>query len=284
METIFGGKQSESSKKLYFHNLTKLNGKEPTNLNFLKKTTEIMEKINALKSRNTARSYIIAVVSAVKEDPKLYKIYYPELEKINKELKENVGKSEKQEENWITQESISTIQKEMMTNLPKKSKKTLTKDEYEKLLNLVVLSLYTLQSPRRLLDYQLMKVEDGEDKDFNYYNKGVFVFNNFKTKGKYMTQIQSVPKELNDLIKVYLKYKPKENNFLLNHYDGTEFKYANEITRILNKIFDKKISCSMLRNIYLTDKFSPLIKEMKETAQTMGTSVNMIETQYAKQD
>ena len=281
---IYGGSQSASTKSLYIHNLTKLNGKEPTNLNFLKKTTEIMEKINALKSRNTARSYIIAVVSAIKEDPKLYKVYYPELEKINKELKENIGKSEKQEENWITQESISTIQKEMMTNLPKKSKKTLTKDEYEKLLNLVVLSLYTLQSPRRLLDYQLMKVEDGEDKDFNYYNKGVFVFNNFKTKGKYMTQIQSAPKELNDLIKVYLKYKPKANNFLLNHYDGTEFKYANEITRILNKIFDKKISCSMLRNIYLTDKFSPAIKEMKEIATNMGTSVNMIETQYAKQD
>jgi len=281
---IYGGSQSASTKALYTHNLTKLNGKIPTNLNFLKKTTEIMEKINALKSRNTARSYIIAVVSAVKEDPKLYKVYYPELEKINKELKENVGKSDKQEENWITQESISTIQKEMMTNLPKKSKKTLTKDEYEKLLHLIVLSLYTLQSPRRLLDYQLMKVEDGEDKDFNYYNKGVFVFNNFKTKGKYMTQIQSVPKELNDLIKVYLKYKPKENNFLLNHYDGTEFKYANEITRILNKIFDKKISCSMLRNIYLTDKFSPAIQEMKETATKMGTSIDQIQNTYAKQE
>jgi len=283
MELIFGGSQSMSSKKLYFHNLTKLHGKAPTNLNFLNKTTEIIDKINTLKSRNTARSYLIAVVSAIKENPKLYKIYYPELEKINKELKENITTSPKQTENWISQEDILAIQKEMMVHLPK-SKKTLSKEEYDNLVNLVVLSLYTLQPPRRLLDYQLMKVGDGVDTEFNYLHKGVMAFNNYKTKGKYLTQTQSVPKELTEILKVYLKYKPKENIFLLNHHDGTEFKNSNEITRRLNKIFGKKISVSMLRNIYLTEKFSPAIQEMKKTASAMGTSVDQIQNTYAKQD
>ena len=282
---LFGGTIKASTLKLYTHNLKKLNNnKIPTNVIFLKKVDEIMASINS-KPKNTARSYLIAVFSALKkpEDAKLYAKYYPYLEAINKELKSNTTKSETQKVNWISQDDILTIQKEMMKNLPKK-KKELTKDEYEKLLHLLILSLYTLQAPRRLLDYQLMKVGDGEDKQFNYYNKSIMTFHNFKTKGTYETQINVVGKELNDIIKVYLKYKPKENNFLLNHYDGTEFKHANEITRILNKIFGKKISVSMLRNIYISDKFSPVIKEMQDTSLAMGTSVDQLQNTYAKQD
>jgi hypothetical protein len=47
-------------------------------------------------------------------------------------------------------------------------------------------------------------------------------------------------------------------------FDGTPLDASNQITRILNKIFDKRVSVSMLRNIYLTDKYSGVMKEMKE--------------------
>lgn len=286
MTELFGGTIKASTLKLYTHNLKRLNNnKIPTDTKFLKKVDEIMESING-RPKNTARSYLIAVVSALKkpEDAKLYAKYYPYLEAINKELKSNTTKSEKQTENWINQNEILTIQKEMLKNLPKKSKKELTKDEYDKLLYLVVLSLYTLQAPRRLLDYQLMKIEDGEDTKFNYYNKGVMTFNNFKTAGKYSTQIQAVPKELNDIIKVYLKFKPKTNNFLLNHYDSSEFKHANEITRILNKIFGKKLSVSMMRNIYLSSKYTDVVNNLNNDTENMGTSTNIALNQYIKTD
>ena len=60
MEFI-GGKMSDSSKRLYMHNLKKLNdNKEIKDFNYLKKTETIMEKMP--KNRNTARSYIIACV------------------------------------------------------------------------------------------------------------------------------------------------------------------------------------------------------------------------------
>ena len=66
--------------------------------------------------------------------------------------------------------------------------------------------------------------------------------------------------------------------------DGDEFKNSNEITRVLNKIFNKKIGSSMLRNIYLTSKYSNNLKDLNLDAQEMGTSANTIQNQYIKLD
>jgi len=281
---LFGGVK-DTTKKLYMHNLKKLNdGKEIKDLKFLKKVDTILEQINQ-KPKNTGRSYLIAIVSALKnKDDKLYAKYYPYLEQINMELKTNTTKSEKQEQNWLSQDVIMEKQKQYMAYLPKKSKKELTEAEYNALLDLVVLSLYTLTPPRRSLDYVSMLVSaDTSNPNFNYYNNGVFIFNNYKTNKVYKSQIEAVPEELNKIIKVYLKFKPKNDNFLC-YYDGTALNHSNQITRILNRIFGNKISVSMLRNIFISDKFSPVIKDMENTAQAMGTSVNMLQNTYAKQD
>ena len=99
MENLFiDGKMSDSSKKLYSHNLKKLNdGKPITNLNFLKKTDEIMAKINKM-NRNTARSYIIASVVATKGRKgfkKCLEVYDKAMMNINSELKNATDKTER---------------------------------------------------------------------------------------------------------------------------------------------------------------------------------------------
>jgi integrase len=280
---LFGGVK-DTTRKLYMHNLKKLNDdKELKDLKFLKKVDIILEKINQ-KPKNTGRSYLIAIVSALKgKDDKLYAKYYPYLEQINADLKTNTAKSEKQEDNWLSQDVIMEKQKQYMAYLPKKSKKELTEAEYNALLDLVVLSLYTLTPPRRSQDYINMVIGEPSSTDVNFYNNGIFVFNQYKTNKAYKTQIEAVPKELNDILKVYLKFKPKNDN-LLCYYDGSCFTHSNQITRILNRIFGNKISVNMLRNIYLTSKFSPAIQELNEATQAMGTSANTAMNQYIKQD
>ena len=90
---------SASSRKLYTFNLTKLNnGKDIKNLNYLAKP-EIVEKLSSLKP-NTKRTYIIAIVSSLKDRPepkykKSYTKFYDMLVSINKELKTNTTKSER---------------------------------------------------------------------------------------------------------------------------------------------------------------------------------------------
>ena len=51
------------------------------------------------------------------------------------------------------------------------------------------------------------------------------------------------------------KLSKTSNIPFLVYNDGKEFNKINSITRILNKIFDKKIGSSMLRHIFLTDKY-----------------------------
>ena len=55
----------------------------------------------------------------------------------------------------------------------------------------------------------------------------------------------------------------------------------NGITRILNKIFNKKIGSSMLRHIYLSGKYGNVLEEQKEDAKMMGHNV-MTQKDYIK--
>lgn len=299
----FKNKQiSASSLKLYLNNLKRLNGgQEIKNFNFLKDVDKIVEKIKDYKP-NTRRTYLISIVSLLKEEPKqkkLYDKYYSLLLKYNKDLQQNNTKSESQKENWISQDEVRSfykkLEEEVMSTL---NKKKITEEEYNNLLSFVVLSLYTLQRPRRNLDYQYMvivkKYADDMDKKYNYLDldNNKFYFNNFKTKKTYQTQTVGVSPELQQVIKVYLQYHPlkaelKKKNMLvpfLVNYHGVPFESTNTITRILNKIFGRKIGVSMLRNIYLTDKYSDNLGELKKDAEEMGTSSNTIQNQYIKLD
>ena len=294
---------SESSFNLYVSNLKRLNGgQEPKNLNFLKNVETIVDKIKDYKP-NTRRSYIISIVSMLKQEPKLkklYDIYYKMLMEYNNELKTNNTKSETQKENWIEQDEVTEIYKKMGDDIkPKLEKKKITFDEFNDLQKYLVLSLYTLQPPRRNLDYQYMIVVNKYDpneinKKYNYLDlEGKkFHFNNYKTKGTYQTQTTDINPELMEVIKNYLKFHPLKNHLkkksnyipLLVDYEGLPYESKNTITRILNKIFKKNIGSSMLRNIYLTNKFGDKVKELNETAHDMGTSSSTIQNQYIKID
>jgi integrase len=293
---------SASSRKLYTFNLTKLNnGKPIKDLKFLS-NADMVEKINTLKP-NTRRTYLISVVSALKNRPeakfkKLYAKFYELLVNLNKELKDNTEKTEKVKENWMEQDGVKEKQEELKEILNQiHDKKKITETEYKHLLDLVVLSLYTLQQPRRNKDYTEMMVVKKlpEETTKNYLDLGDWnwVFNNYKTQKKYKQQIISVPEDLKSILQVYLKFHPQAKEIkkknpqdihFLVHQDGSPISTSTEMTRMLNKIFGKKIGCSMLRAIFLTDKYGKASEELKADTEAMGTSVGTANTNYIKQD
>jgi hypothetical protein len=288
---------SETSKNIYSKNISRLNdNNEIKNYNFLKKTENIMSKINHLKP-NSQRTYLISIVSTIKGlkgFDKEFKIYYDKMMELNKDLKVNNTKSDVQIENWISQDKVKEIFDEYFEKVrPLLKLKKVNEKEWDDILDFIVLSLYVLNEPRRNKDYQLMKViksskDLNEDyKNFNYYLpvNSKFLFYNYKTKGTYQLQEINVNELLQNILLQYLKLHPlrKEKNFyLLVEYNGEELKQVNSITRILNRIFEKKIGVSMLRNIYLTDKFKKPLEILKETANNMGTSSNVISSTYVK--
>jgi hypothetical protein len=322
-ETLFDGKTiSESSKNLYLKNLVRLNGGQPIkNLNFLKDVEAIQTKLNELKP-NTRRTYIIAIVSLLKsliDQPKmkkLYNRYYPSLEAINKDLKTSNEKTPKETDNWLSQDEIKSKFDELktiFTELNESKSKKISEAQYNKLLDLVVLGLYVLQRPRRNMDYQDMLVttqkvkvsknaaavpevpSEDTSKDTKTMSNVLnladnkFEFNNYKTKGCYLQQTESLDFELRQIIDLYLKHHPlakemkKESvSFIVSH-DGKAFTNNNDFTRLLYKIFGKKIGVSMLRKIFLTDKYKDTLDELKADSQKMGTSTSTIQDHYIKE-
>tara|TARA_R110002167_G_scaffold181677_2_gene382068 strand:- start:439 stop:1365 length:927 start_codon:yes stop_codon:yes gene_type:complete len=293
---------SASSRKLYTFNLRKLNdGKEVKNLNFLSKP-EIITKLEAL-TPNTRRTYIIAVVSSLKDRPeakykKLYNKYYKMLVDINADLKNNTTKSEKQKENWISQEEVMKKCNDLGEIVAEiKGRRKISEEQYTQLLHAVVLGLYCLQPPRRNSDYTkcLVVKKIPEDNEYNYLDikNWDWIFNNYKTKKTYKQVKMPVPEELVKLLKVYFQYHPhakalKQKSFepfpFLMTQDGKVIDTSTEMTRTLNKIFGKKIGSSLLRNIFLTDKYSDNAKEMADDVKAMGTSSNTATHNYIKTD
>lgn len=300
-EALSNRQLSENSKNLYKRNLLKLNdNKEIKNFNFLKNKDEVLTKIKDLKP-TTQRSYIISICSILRDNTKMkktYDEYFELLKSYNDTLRVNNEKSTTQEKNWITQEEVlkvhKTLKEDIENSLSKKRK--INKQLFNKLLNYMILSLYTLIQPRRNKDYSLMRISSNmDDTNFNYLviekSHMKFILNNYKTEKKYHSVEIDIPDDLKQVILLYLKYHPlklelknKEFNIPFLVEDGKELKSSTEITKILNKIFDKKISSSMLRSIFLTSKYGDLVNELKEDTKIMGTSSGVALNNYIKTD
>ena len=291
-------KLAPTSIKMYLRNLEKLNDDMPLkNLNFLKEISAIEQKLSKYKE-NTKRGYLISIVSALsldksnKQKQKLYDDYYRLMMDKNKELKtvEASGeKTETQEKNWITWEEVSTKMKELEDKVKSfAGNKEINEHQYNVLLQEIILALYYYKAPRRN-EYQKMnivKTDSGLPIDTNYldFDKKQFIFNSYKTAKKEGQLKEDIPVELQSVITTYLKFHPllkgkkiiKGTNVpFLVYYDGKPLSQVNAITRILNKIFGKKVGSSMLRHIYLSSKYGKVVDEMKEDASAMSHSVDM---------
>tara|TARA_R110000782_G_scaffold197052_1_gene286311 strand:+ start:1216 stop:2133 length:918 start_codon:yes stop_codon:yes gene_type:complete len=303
LDEIFSSKPiTESSKKLYIRNLTRLNGGNPIkNLTFLSDVTGVIDGLNTKYKPNTVRSYVISIVSLLKsindkKSQKLYSGYYPVLEQLNKELKTNTTKSEKEVDNWISQadvkckfDSLCPIVNEVV------DKKKITAVQWSELFDCLVVGLYVLQSPRRNADYQKMLVLKKNQpallEKFNILDleKNKFLFSNYKTAGTYKVQEVDIDSELRKIIDVYLKFHPLKkdlkNGFpLLVNFTGQSYSNSNDMTRILHRIFNKKIGSSMLRKIFLTDKYKDTLDDLNDDAAKMGSSSETFQNQYIKTD
>ena len=68
----------------------------------------------------------------------------------------------------------------------------------------------------------------------------------------------------------------------MKSFYNEDIKASQEITRILNKIFGKNIGSSMLRNMYLTNKYGDMVEELKDDTKSMSTSVGVALNNYIK--
>jgi hypothetical protein len=292
LDEIFSCKQiTASSLNLYKTKLRILNDNKPIkNFNYLYSIDTIKNKIDKLKP-NTRRTYIIAITSILrcltnpdKKPPKKLKKLYDDYSKILDEYNTSLKDQTKITEGTkiISNDDIYKVYNEVKN---KGIKKEASKQEQQDYL---ILSLYILQQPRRSRDYIYMKVikdyNNDLSKDYNYYDGSKFYFNIYKTRGKYGEQILDVPDDLTIIINNYIKKNNVNNNdYLLTDKNNKDLtKNTNKMTLILNRIFKDKISSSMLRRSFLTNKYGNLRDELKTDTNAMGTSHDMAIHNYIK--
>ena len=289
---------SDKSTNLYVKYLINLNNKEPfNNLMFLKNTDDILKKLENYSdnTKKTILSAITSILGLYKEEKavykKLHKFYFDLMMNKATDMKniDSSVKTEKENKNWIEWEEIITIRERLKNEVSEFiNNKIISVCQYNKLLSLLVLSLYTMIPPRRNVDYIEMyfvnQYKDNLDSNKNYldYKNKEFIFINYKTSKKYGIQKIKIEDDLLDIIDLYLKHHPLNPDKKLSFKKNIEFRFLvfsdgspfnlNSTTRLLNKLFDgKRIGSSMLRHIYLSSKYN--IDEMKADADAMGHSI-----------
>lgn len=294
-------KIAESTSTQYLQTLFKLNGSKPfNNLAWTKKYDTVQGIINTYAESTQGNQYMVlcSALSTVK-DKATYKGAYEHWKaqmmdaRKEREAKPIHEKSEKQEENWLTWEEVNKKKSELKEECSSfLSNKHITPAQFETLQQYLLLSLYTDIQPRRNQDYLEMyvvkKLGKEYPKDRNYYDMAThrFVFNKYKTAKKYNEQVEAVPTELQEVLKAYLSQHPlakgKVKEFkLLVKADGSGLNTVNSITRILNRIFRKKVGSSMLRHIYLSGKYGDTIKEMEKDGVAMAHGPS-VQREYIK--
>lgn len=297
---IENGKSPKTSKT-YLSYLYMLNNKQPfKSLSFLRKTSMIMDRISPY-AMQTQKSILGTVVGILNLNPKGYKkaikFYREQMTESIEECKKQDGKmTKKQEKNWLKWDEIIEKKNELDNLINNNTRKILTKADYNKILNHFVLSLYTDLPPRRNEYMYCMIVKNmkkHDDVNLNYLDlEGErFIFNKYKTQKRYGRQELSFKdnEEFKKTLTRYLKIHPlfktrigmSSKIPLLVKGDGKIFQDNNSITRCLNSIFKpKKISSSMIRHIYLTNKYGDVKKEMEEDAELMGHNRSTQQNKY----
>jgi hypothetical protein len=302
-------------KKDWKNPLTILTKKQKIAVNFMKNEVELLPFVK--KAITHYQKWIDKVI-------------YPEVKKLEEFRKTNMTKTEK--ERWI---DYPELQKKVLSfyydkikdmKINSKKKPVLTKKEHKLLQEYLVANLYLLDinnwMPLRN-EYATMKIihqkdynalTDEEQNSKNWLllidsKHKEFLLNDRKVESK--PEDSSVPKGLNDVINLYLKFYPnsewkeKQAPFLLNTnvFNKNQAKkrinnalstngLTKLLTRMMLKIVGLQISSTMLRKIIHTHKY-PEIKalvnkcnekkeSMKKDAKIMGHSVNTGISKYNK--
>jgi len=238
---------------------------------FSKEEKDIMEFLSE-KPAQTRKSVLSALFVLTGNDA-YRELMLKDCNVVNQQYKEQ-KKSTKETENWISTEQIEEIYHGLLDKVNAMFKRNLVSD-YPTIMSFWLVALLGGVAgipPRRSMDYGQMKIRNYDIKTDNYYKAGKFYFNRYKTADKYGLQSIDIPKDLQLLLKKWIKMN-SENDYLLFSSNKQPLS-SPQINRILNKVFDKHISVDMLRHIYLTHKYKdvPALADMEKTAQEMGHS------------
>ena len=299
-----------NSIKQYEAHLKKLQKIYDTdNYDFLSSPSDVMDKLSDkhyTSIRNTLNAVIILLM-ALNHDDKYNKLigdYQKERDKLNDKYLEDQqsGKiSEKQKKNFAELSEIQSMINKMENEIKEKEikKKTSLKVKERELMMVYTIYNILIRIPTRndMAGMELItktgynKLTEDQKKNTNYLvkekSKMFFVLNEYKTSKKYGQKNIDIPKDLEKILRSYIKVMDKKpGDVLFTSSTGNPIS-RNSISQLLMKTsknyLDKSVSTTMMRKIVVSDKFGAMIEEQKKLADAMGHDVNTQNLVYVKE-
>jgi len=292
-QTLTTEKLSQKTIEMYLIKLRILNDNRPfDSLAFLKQKATIKTKLEGIANDNTRKSYVASIVAILNRQKgkayealnNYYRVLFAKERSIFAEKPTN-EKSETQKENWLSWDEVKAVFDKLKVKAEDAAKKPRLSNADRKVIeNYMILALYVLQPPRRN-DWYYTVIGKGDDDKKNYVDisEGKYYFNNFKTAKSAGKEVIDVPDEMMPVLKWYIKnMNLNEGDYLLFPDDDVRTN-SNRMTKSLNSILGKKVGASMLRHIYLSNKYGKVLNEQEEDANFMAHSVGTAKT-YIKDD
>ena len=269
-------------------------------LKFLKDIDKVKDELSE-KHFTTQRNYYnsIIIYLMTKKDDKIVEEYNDIRDELNKKyLDDNASGviSDKQKGNFVElseiKKMISDIENDLQLKKVKK-KDTINKKEETLLMVYVILNIL-IRIPLRndlsnmilLKKTQYNKLSDKDKEDNNYLvmEKGglKFVLNDYKTSKKYKEKILNIPKDLEKILRMYLKRMDFKVNDII--FPISRNGLSQLLIKTSKKYLDKSISTTMLRKIVATDLLGDVKKAESELSKKMGTDISTIKSVYVKEE
>lgn len=239
--------------------------------------------------RKTRLSALIVFIEKAKHADKVVAKFREQMMSDCKDYDEKMTKqemSDRQKEGYIPFAEVMTkyhtLEKEV---IPLMKKDALDKKEFARVQLYVLLSCLLLIDPRRSTDYTEFKLRDIDETKDNYMKtekrKPFFIFSQYKTSKKHGRQTIEIPAKLHKIMKRWAELN--SHDWLLMNTQQSNKITPTQLTNLLYAFFEKPISTSMLRHIFLTDKYKnvPALTDILSTADNMGHSP-MMALQYVK--
>lgn len=280
--------------------VSRINSLKNSNINFedFENTIHMLEK--KFSSKKTIKSCITAIIvylKALKSPSELLEKYSRELLKTGNDITSEDQKNEKTlKDILVTKKEIEDIIEKLKTRIVSEKMSKDNEKYFDLYQQYLVINLYFLILPLRN-DYVNLEVYKDSlpffvdtKKNYIILEKKELILNRYKTSKIYgKGNVITLPQKLVDIISEWFNVRNNiypelysQNQLLLNK-KLVPMSQVN-LTQYLNKIFKKKVSSTMLRKSYISEKY-PVIHttaEMVEDARKMTHSVALQQSTYRK--
>ena len=256
---------------------------------------------------------LVAISPRAKDTPqnknfnKVYKKYNVLLKDENKVYNDSVAdnkKTEKDDSKWVDWKTIIEGRDRMEEEIKclgynSYSKQIKNNCDKIKILNHLILSLYTYLPPRRLEYANMILYPQSSYSQLNQTDRNNYIYYVLKPKksfihyGKFTTKspmdndhVFEVPEMLNGIVKRYVKLNDvKFGTSLIRSIKNKALStnlFGKQIQKLFLSEFKSEGGVGILRKSYLSNKYGSGILEKNEDAQMMNHSVGVQQSIYTK--